>query len=139
MLSSLSTSQCLTRPNTRLHHYQHHQNHDHDHHNEVDLYQIDKLQDFDISGFSKLTKEQVLQGTAPEDKSPLHCCHPQQDYAYVILTILKSVLNFVCNFVIFLFFFRINIFCCFFRINDCGSNNRHKKNTLKTIRGRTFM
>ena len=46
-------------------HYQHHQNHDHDHHNEVDLYRIDELQDFDLSGFSKLTKEQVLQLRGP--------------------------------------------------------------------------
>ena len=84
------------------------QNHDHDHHNEVDLYQIDELQDFDLSGFSKLTKEQVLQlrGLHLRTKAPYTVATPSK-------IILKSVLNFVYNFVIFLLFFLESTFLLF--------------------------
>ena len=53
---------------------------DHDHHNEVDLNQIDELQDFDLSGFAKLTKEQILQlrGLHPRTKAPYTVAIPSK-------------------------------------------------------------
>ena len=63
--------------------------------------------DFDLSGFSKLTKEQVLQLRGPHlrTKAPYTVATPNKIMFFAILTILKSVLNFNYNFVIFLFFF----------------------------------
>ena len=135
MLSSLSTSQCLTRPNTaqassptrRF---------DNDQwlttsHSPSSLSTSPKswswssqwgwpLSDWRASRLWSIRIFQVnkgtstaAQGTAPEDKSSLHCCYPQQDYVYVISTILKLVLNFVYNFVIFLLFFLESTFLLF--------------------------
>ena len=99
-------------------------------------YQIGELRLWSIRIFqvNKGTST-AAQGTASEDKSSLHCCYPQRDYAYVISTILKLVLNFVYNFVIFLLlFFRINIFVVSLESTIVGqeSPKKHHQNNQRS-------